>query len=561
MTRDADYWAGRRKELLAQMEADEERLNKRLAKVYDRQARQLEREIAAYYQQYGEQNVIRYRDLLHDLSDTDRKLLMERMDDFAEKYPQYADLMPVRESIYKLNRLEGIQTAIRLQQLEIGAIEQEELDEHFKKLAQRSANLAAEEMGFGKEFYSIDSQLVSATVGRRWSKGESYSEKIWNNREKLAAYLNDDFAQMVARGDSYEKAVKALKERFEGVSERDIRRLVFTEGTFLTNEAQAQVHQSEYEYYALACADARACDVCKALEREQLAHPARFDEREPGVNFPPMHPWCRCGYTIEVPDYEEWEAEYASRHGSTPPESAKVERGRSMPEIAGINPGAPMSHDDADSGRVNPHFLEGREWQTNCQSCVVTYEARRRGYDVEVRSRYGGMDELARDARIAWKNPETGERPEFMQDTSVKTAKQCYKWLEKVIEKGNRYEIRFNWKGRSRIGHIVCISKDSSGTLVMYDPQCDRSYRGEDIVTKVYTAEEIERRKLIYGERSVRGRKTTETRNALLEYLERLKYTETWHGRKYSCAPKALRVDNMEIDIDTANKIMRGVER
>lgn len=135
MTRDADYWAGRRKELLAQMEADEERLNKRLAKVYDRQARQLEREIAAYYQQYGEQNVIRYRDLLHDLSDTDRKLLMERMDDFAEKYPQYADLMPVRESIYKLNRLEGIQTAIRMQQLEIGAIEQEELDEHFKKLA------------------------------------------------------------------------------------------------------------------------------------------------------------------------------------------------------------------------------------------------------------------------------------------------------------------------------------------------------------------------------------------------------------------------------------------
>ncbi len=178
MTRDADYWAGRRKELLAQMEADEERLNKRLAKVYDRQARQLEREIAAYYQQYGEQNVIRYRDLLHDLSDTDHKLLMERMEDFAKKYPQYADLMPVRESIYKLNRLEGIQTAIRMQQLEIGAIEQEELDEHFKKLAQRSANLAAEEMGFGKEFYSIDSQLVSATVGRRWSGRELQREDL-----------------------------------------------------------------------------------------------------------------------------------------------------------------------------------------------------------------------------------------------------------------------------------------------------------------------------------------------------------------------------------------------
>lgn len=559
MTRDADYWAKRREDLLAQMERDEERLNKRLSKVYEREARRLEREISSYYARYGEDNVVRYRDLLQELSSDDRKMLIERMDEFAKKYPQYEDLMPVRESIYKLNRLEGLQTSVLMQQLEIGAIEQEELDEHFRKLAQRSANLAAEELGFGENFYRIDSQIVNETVGRRWSKGESYSEKIWNNREKLAAYLNDDFSQMLARGDSYENAVKALRERFETVSENDVRRLVFTEGTFLTNEAQAQVHQTEYEYYALACADSRACSVCKALEREQLDHPARFDERAPGVNFPPLHPWCRCGYTIEVPDFEEWANGYMERHGESAPMPTKVERGRSMPEIAGVKPGAPMSHEDADSGRVNKNYLKGREWQTNCQSCVVTYEARRRGYDVEVLSRYSGMDELARDARIAWKDPETGERPEFMQDKSVKTANQCYNWLERTIEKGNRYEIRFNWKGRSRVGHIVCISKDESGTIVMYDPQCDRTYRGEDVVTKVYTPEEIERRKQVFGARSKRGRKTQEVKNDLLEYLERLKYTETWQGAKYSCAPKMLRVDNMEIDVETANKIMKGV--
>lgn len=359
MTRDADYWAGRRKELLAQMEADEERLNKRLAKVYDRQARQLEREIAAYYQQYGEQNVIRYRDLLHDLSDTDRKLLMERMDDFAEKYPQYADLMPVRESIYKLNRLEGIQTAIRMQQLEIGAIEQEELDEHFKKLAQRSANLAAEEMGFGKEFYRIDSKVIEETIGKRWTNGKNFSERIWDNREKLAAYLNDDFAQMVARGDSYEKAVKALRERFEGVSERDIRRLVFTEGTFLTNEAQARAHETEYEYYALACADSKACDVCKQLQDEQLEHPARFDERAPGVNFPPMHPWCRCGYTIEVPDYEEWSREYDRRHGvrrdGAKAALAEIALGGVSGAISGADSGALNEENDPGAVRRDEH--------------------------------------------------------------------------------------------------------------------------------------------------------------------------------------------------------------
>ena len=173
MTRDADYWAARRAELLGQMESDEAALQAKLSKLYENQVVQLEREIAAYYQEYGEKNVIEYRKLMVSLSDKDKAMLIERMDEFAEKYPQYAHLMPVRESIYKLNELEGIQTSIRLQQLEIGAIEQSELDAHFRKQAQRAANLAAEELGFGSNFYGIDATVVTDTVGAAWAKGKA----------------------------------------------------------------------------------------------------------------------------------------------------------------------------------------------------------------------------------------------------------------------------------------------------------------------------------------------------------------------------------------------------
>lgn len=315
MSSDGDYWAGRRDELLRQMEADETRLKDRLAKVYATQAKELEREIAAYYQRYGEDNVIEYRRLLQSLSADDRALLIERMDEFAAKYPQYAHLMPVRESIYKLNELEGIQASIRMRQLEIGAIEQGELDEHFRRQAQRAANLAAEQMGFGTNFYSINSQVVIETVGAAWASGRSFSDTIWGNREKLAAYLNDDFAQLLARGASYDKVAKELSERFENVSMRDIRRLVFTEGTFLFNEAQAQVHESDYEYFAISCADSKACQKCKDLQAAQAVKPVRFDERKQGVNFPPIHPNCRCDYTVEVDDWDAWIDSYVAARG------------------------------------------------------------------------------------------------------------------------------------------------------------------------------------------------------------------------------------------------------
>lgn len=310
MTRDAAYWASRRRDLLAQMEADEAKLADKLARIYARQARALERDIAAYYREYGEGDVIQYRRLMADLSDADRRLLIERMDEFAAKYPKWAHLMPVRESIYRLNELEGIQTSILIRMMEIGAIEQGELEAHFRELARRAANLAAEEMGFGSDFYAINSQVVTETVGMAWADGKSFSASVWDDREKLAAYLNDDFAQMIARGASYEKCAQALSERFERVSRNDIRRIIFTEGTFLFNEAQAQVHRQWFEEYALSCADSRACPVCREVQAEQKRHPARFDDRKPGVNFPPLHPWCRCSYTVEVDDWDAWMADY-----------------------------------------------------------------------------------------------------------------------------------------------------------------------------------------------------------------------------------------------------------
>lgn len=320
---EAEYWRARRDELLGQMAEDERELFAKLEKLYATEAAKLERDIASYYQRYGERNVIEYRVLLASLPDEDRRLLMERMEDFARKYPQHAHLMPIRESIYKLNELEGIQAAIRIQQLEIGAIEQELFSEHFERQAQRGANFAAEQMGFGSNFYGVNAQVVTETVGAAWAAGAAFSERIWENREKLASYLNDDFAKLAARGVAYDRMARELADRFGHVSARDAKRLVYTEGTFLFNEAQAQVHESDFETYKISCVhDGKACPVCRELEAAQEKDPVRFSDRRPGVNFPPLHPWCRCSYEVVVEDWDAWIDDYVARRGGdavTPP--------------------------------------------------------------------------------------------------------------------------------------------------------------------------------------------------------------------------------------------------
>lgn len=81
------YWANRQKQLNQAAEKEESKLKKRLSKYYDSEFRKLEKQIAAYYQEYGKNNVIEYRKLMEALSDEDKRLLIEQMDEFAKKIP------------------------------------------------------------------------------------------------------------------------------------------------------------------------------------------------------------------------------------------------------------------------------------------------------------------------------------------------------------------------------------------------------------------------------------------------------------------------------------------
>ena len=307
----ATYWQRRQQELNKSMEKDEEKLKKRLSSYFDTEYRKLEKQISQYYQQYGEDNVIQYRRLMESLSDSDRRLLMEQMDRFSEKYPEYAHLMPVRESIYKLNRLEGLQYSVRLQQLEIGAVENEQITAHLNRQAMRGVNAAAEALGFGKNFYSNNPDITKLFVNVPWSNGENFSQRIWGNTDKLANYLNTDIAQGFARGDSYERLVRQLRQRFGKVSRNDAYRLIYTEGTYVMAESSIHPFTEDFEKYRLSTVgDGKVCEICRSVAQETFD----IKDRQPGVNFPPLHPWCRCSFTIEVDDWDAWMDAYAAKH-------------------------------------------------------------------------------------------------------------------------------------------------------------------------------------------------------------------------------------------------------
>lgn len=316
------YWANRQKQLNQAAEKEESKLKKRLSKYYDSEFRKLEKQIAAYYQEYGENNVIEYRKLMEALSDEDKRLLIEQMDEFAKKYPQYAHLMPVRESIYKLNRLEGLQYSVIMRQAEIAGLDNDEITSHLNRLAAKGINYSMEALGFGKNFYSVNSDIIKRFVDVPWSSGENFSKRIWNDTQKLAQYLNQDIAQGIARGDSYDRLVRQLRKRFSDVNRRDAYRLIYTEGTYVMAESTIQPFAEDFEYYKLSpLMDKKTCTICRGLADKMF----KISERQPGVNFPPIHPWCRCTWEIEVSDWDKWIDDYVKKHGGDKKQAETIE--------------------------------------------------------------------------------------------------------------------------------------------------------------------------------------------------------------------------------------------
>lgn len=244
-------------------------------------------------------------------------------------------------------------------------------------------------------------------------------------------------------------------------------------------------------------------------------------------------------FTIRTkdPSKQHWADMAAARErerasgGGTPTAKPKKQPKSNDPDtIAGVKRGEPMTREQADEGNANPNFSKGGGYYINCQSCVVTYEARLRGYDVQTKPNTKGsqLEYLSRNSHEAWIDPKTGKTPDRPQPNEFCTSPtKCRNMLENTIQPGERYTFGHSWKGRSNSGHIICADRDSSGELRLFDPQSGRTMTGKDIDG----------------------------------YLNRIKYTRTIYGMKINCSPRLLRVDNLAINPQFADGIMEATAK
>lgn len=394
------YWLDRQRELDKALEQDEQALSQRLLNYYENESQRLSKEIAHYYSEYGENNVLEYRNMVEQLSDADKKLLYSDLNEFIKKYPDYAEYMPVSTSIYQLDRLEGLQASIQLQSAKVAVYEQETASKHFEQHAKQYINNTAKAMGYGSSFYTENPDIVKKVVGTKWNNGNDFSALIWDNRTKLSRTLQSDVASAIARGDSYDRISKALQDKFNRVSINNIKRLVYTEDTFIREQANKEVFQQDFTSYIFHALPGACPEHCAPLDGKKFT----FEQSSPGTNYPPMHPWCRCYITPDLPrtpeEIDRWIDEYAHKHGDS---STAFSRGvlqsfylgETYDGLQGLATFTEYNNNNkilAGSNNLKGYRAGVPNWTHNCQRSCWSYELRKRGYNVTARFNPGRSD-------------------------------------------------------------------------------------------------------------------------------------------------------------------------
>ena len=174
-----------------------------------------------------------------------------------------------------------------------------------------------QQTGLAYSFSDLPETEIKRLQGLKWT-GEAYSDRIWSNTGALASSVKDELLVSLMTGRDIRGTAQAIAERFN-VGQNDARRLVRTESAFFHNQMELLSYEEAdiEKYIFVAVLDKRTSRICQEHDNQVYDR----DKAVPGVNCPPLHPWCR-STTV---GYDE-DADYSKlKRRARNPKTGKVE--------------------------------------------------------------------------------------------------------------------------------------------------------------------------------------------------------------------------------------------
>lgn len=337
-----DYWKERFETLNESLLKDGMDYYDEAEQIFRRAQRSIDRDIAAWYQRFADNNKI-------SLQDAQKLLRKDELEEFkwtVEDYIKHgrengvsADWSKQLENAsarFHISRLEALKIEMQHHLEELYGNYLDGLDGALRRTYQDSYYKTCYTMqeGYhtGFEVASLPESAVDAVIKKPWAAdGLNFSDRIWRDKDKLLRTLQDELTQGLIRGDRQDDIVRRFAKRM-GVSLSNAGRLIATESAFFAakGELDNMKELGVEKYQFIATLDRRTSDICRSMDMKIIP----VKDFQPGVTAPPLHCWCRSctvpymaeaeglraardeeGKTTYIPDmpYKDWKEIYVDK--------------------------------------------------------------------------------------------------------------------------------------------------------------------------------------------------------------------------------------------------------
>ena len=297
------YWLKRSEELDKVAKMTEKEVMKKLSALYRDAFRSIEKEVNDFMMKYAVDHKLDYATVTQMLTPIDLAEYNEKIQELHAMYrdtkSEYIKIEIERlKARSKITRLRALQDAINVELCKVTHEYQMTLEDTLIGLFSDQYAKACELMGVMAP--GIPREAIKKIIEYPYA-GKMFSDRIWDNKDALVKYIQQDLTVGIIRGDSIQKMARQLKKDLK-VLYYQAERLVRTETNYAMNQAHLKGYKDSgvvEKYEFLAAHDKRTSKLCRDLDGETF----ELSKAVVGENYPPMHPNCR---STVVPVLEDW---------------------------------------------------------------------------------------------------------------------------------------------------------------------------------------------------------------------------------------------------------------
>ncbi|NBJ71333.1 MULTISPECIES: minor capsid protein [Clostridia] len=295
------YWEKREKDHIKREQMKDEEIAREIERIIQIALLEAEKEIRNFYSRYAGKNNLTPAEAKKAISEFD----VQAFEAIAAKYVKEKNFSDkANKELYtyntkmRISRQELLMMYLNAHLVVMADEQVKTMQEYFEEAAMSEV---ARQAGILGANIVITQPTLLSIVGASFH-GAVWSTRIWDDMVGLREELDRIITSSIIRGAHPDKFIKDIRERFS-VSTFYARRLLITEVARVQTEAQKISYQKlgdeDAEYRFIALMDDRTTKTCKSLNGKRF----KVKDMKPGVNAPPMHPFCRSSTVLDLGDW------------------------------------------------------------------------------------------------------------------------------------------------------------------------------------------------------------------------------------------------------------------